>query len=130
MSNVFTLDSLREETRNKFAPVKIGLSDGTEVELQSLLKLTKASREVVLKTVEDLQLLREGEGEDDLSPEERELLIESLATIFTTVAKADADKLISELHDDDQDVQISMMTSVLSEWMKRAQVGEARNSLS
>ncbi len=130
MTNTFTLDSLREETKKKYAPVVIGLSDDSEVELLSLLRLKKTAREAVLETIEDLKLLREGDDDGDLTDEERDLLVESLSNIFRTVAESRADELIHALHDEDPDIHLALMMQVLSLWLAGAQVGEARNSLS
>lgn len=129
-NNVFTLDALREETVKKFAPVKLSLSDGSEVELLSLLRLGKKARESVLATIDDMKSIGVESDADDLTDEENELLIESVSGIFRTVASADADKLLAELDGDDLMVKLALMMRVLSAWLEGAQVGEARNSLS
>ncbi|MDV6975339.1 phage tail assembly protein [Mycobacterium intracellulare] len=123
MSNVFTLDALREETKRKFAPVVIGLSDGSEVKLSSILKLPKASRELVSTTIEQL---------DDLQPEEDdpasiELLSEALSKVFNVIADKPA-KLLKELDDEDPMVKLHMMGEVIDRWIGATQLGEASNS--
>jgi Zn-finger domain-containing protein len=129
MSNVFTLDSLRQETERKFAPVKIGLSDGSQVEMLSILRLGKKSRDSVLATIEDMRSISNDEtAADELTDEENELLIESISDIFRTIVASKADKLLAELDGDDLLVKISLMMSVLTTWLEGAQVGEARNS--
>ncbi|WP_104183319.1 phage tail assembly protein [Mycobacterium avium] len=123
MSNTFTLDSLREETRKKFAPVVIGLSDGSEVKLSSILRLPKESRKLVANTIEQL---------DDLEPDEEnlesiELLTEAISKVFNVIADKPA-KLLKELDDGDLMVKLHMMGSIIDRWIGETQLGEASNS--
>ena len=129
-TNHFTTDRLRETSIKKYAPVIIGLSDGTEVELLSLLRLKQERRESILETIDDLQKLRDGDSEDDLSTEEYELLAESLSAIFPIIAKDHADRLLAELDHEDVEIKLDMLMQALTYWLQGAQVGEARNSLS
>lgn len=120
MSNTFTLDSLREETRKKFAPVKIVISDGSEVELRSLLRLGKDDRKIVNSALEGVN----GLDVDEDDPETIELVIEQISKIFNVIADKPA-KLLKDLDDTDQMVKVSLMTSVLTRWAKETQLGEA-----
>jgi hypothetical protein len=128
MSNTFTLDSLREETEKKYAPVTIGLSDGSEVELKSLLRLGKKNRESVSETLTDLGTLLDGDGDlDGLSPEESELLVEAISKVINMIASAPA-KLLKELDHPDSLIKVSLMTDVLLRWIGATKPGEALNS--
>lgn len=128
MSNVFSLDSLREEAVKKFEPVKIGLKDGSEVELKSMLRLGKKSREAVVEAINDMQAISgEGSDDDELSTEESDLLIESVSKIFNLIATSPA-KLLKELDHQDPLIKVTLMTDVLNVWIGGAQLGEARNS--
>ncbi|MCA2331638.1 phage tail assembly protein [Mycobacterium avium] len=123
MSNVFTLDALKEETQKKFAPVVIGMSDGSEVKLSSVLRLPKESRKLVSTTIEQL---------DDLEPEEDdpasiELLTEALSKVFNVIADKPA-KLLKELDDEDPMVKLHLMGEVIGLWIGETQLGEASNS--
>jgi len=120
MSNVFTLDSLREETKRKFAPFKIGLSDGSEVTLASALRLSADDRKAVQKGFEEVNSLKE---EDD-SPEAMDRVIEAISKVFYAIADKPS-KLISDLDDDDQLVKVALMSRVLAAWAKETQLGEA-----
>lgn len=120
MSNLFTLDSLREETKKKFDPFKIGLSDGSEVTLSSTLRLDSDSRKAVKKALEEINTLSDKED----TPETYDLLIEAMSKVLNAVADKPA-KLLSDLDDDDQLVKASLMTSVLQAWAKETQLGEA-----
>ncbi|BBC53827.1 putative tail assembly chaperone [Mycobacterium phage PP] len=120
MSNVFTLDALRDEARKKFAPVKIGLSDDTEVELTSLLKLSREDRKTVKAALDAISELEDDEDNDSTVDD----LIDLLEKIYTVVASKPA-KLLRAFEDDDREVKLAMMFRVLSAWLEQAQVGEA-----
>lgn len=123
MSNVFTLDSMREETEKKFAPVKIGLSDGSEVELSSMLRKKKPEREAVVAAVEDVN--NNDVDEDD--PTSIELITEAIAKILTIIADRPAE-LLADLEHEDPMIKVNLMTDVLYLWAKETQLGEASSS--
>lgn len=123
MSNVFSLDSLREETRKKFAPFKVALSDGSEVELKSLLRLEKDQRQVVIDSLQQVRDLDVDEDDDT----GLELLVEEISKIFNVLTNKPA-KLLKDLDDPDLEVKVSLMTGVLQQWAKVTQLGEAQNS--
>jgi hypothetical protein len=127
MSNVVTLDSLRESTIRKFEPVKIGLKDGSEVELKSMLRLGKKSRDAVFETITDMQSITGDSDSEEMSSEESDLLIESISKIFNLIASSPA-KLLKELDDPDALIKVTLMTEVLNVWIGGAQLGEASNS--
>ena len=52
--NLFTLDKLREDIDKSFAPVTVGLTDGEDIVLRSVLRLGEKDRKSVL---ENLRLL-------------------------------------------------------------------------
>ncbi|AUV61983.1 tail assembly chaperone [Mycobacterium phage SWU2] len=120
MSNVFTLDAMRAEAREKFAPVVIELSDDTNVELTSFLKLTKEDRKTVKASLESLNKI----DEDDESDEAVDNVVEIISKIFSIIANKPS-KLLRALEDDEPEVKLSMMTRILQSWLERAQVGEA-----
>lgn len=119
MSNIFTLDSLREEVEKEFAPVTIGLSDGTEVTLRNLLRLPKKTRDAVLETLKALG----GVGDkDEVSSDEVDDLIDAASKILELVADQ-GKKLVKELDGD-----LALIMKVLEAWTEATQPGEARNS--
>lgn len=122
-SNVFTLDAMREATKKKFAPVKIGLSDGSSVELRSSLKLSKEDRKAVSAALGEFNEL-DVEDEDETTIE---LAVEAISRIFNLIADKPA-KLLKDLDDSDLLVKLSLMTDVLLLWAKETQLGEASNS--
>lgn len=124
MSTLFTLDSLREEADKKFAPVKIGMSDGTEVTLKNLLRLGESDRKMVTKNLAIINPPEDAkpeEGEDDgLSR------VDELAKAGTEILSKVADdprKLLKELDGD-----TGLIMQVLTTWMEGTQSGEAQSS--
>ena len=121
MSNVFTLDKLREDIEKEFAPVKIGLSDGTEVTLRNLLRLDKKDREAVLELLTSLDGLEK--ADEDQSPETIEKMLSVIHEILVLVAKEKGRKLVNEIGDD-----LALTMKVLEAWTEATQPGEAQNS--
>lgn len=128
MSNVFTLDALRDETIKRYAPTVIELSDGSRVELKNVLKLKESARKEVIAAVDEIKILGDFDDEDD------ELIAESYEEVCTSIAKvfklicSTPRKLIAELEHDDPAIKASLYTSVLSAWMGTSQLGEAESS--
>jgi len=118
MGNTFTLDSLREEVEKEFAPVKITLSDGTEVTLLSLLRLKGKDRKAVLEALDALEADDEASTSDEV-----DLTLATALTVLELVAKDNGKKLVKELGDD-----LALTMKVLNAWTAATQVGEAGNS--
>lgn len=118
MGNVFTLDSLREEVEREFAPVEIGLSDGSTVTLRNLIRLPKKQREAALAKLKDLEDAEDSEGQTDKFG----ALAEAALGVLAIVAD-DGGQLVKEL---DGDVGLTM--KVLNVWMGASQPGEAQPS--
>ncbi|QDP44610.1 tail assembly chaperone [Mycobacterium phage NothingSpecial] len=132
MTNVFTLDALREETRKKYEPVKIGISDDVTVELKPLLKLGKKSREAVAEAVKEIEDLPEidedDEDADELVDEYSLLICEAVAKVFRLIATSPR-KLLAELDsEEDPRIRAELYAAVLRTWMKETQLGEAAPS--
>jgi hypothetical protein len=125
MSNSFTLDSIREETERQLAPITIGLKDGSEVTLVSLLRLGAKARESVQTTLTDMG---DAEIDQDSSPEELAHLAESLSEVFRKIADR-PNELLSELASgSDPLVNVTLMAQILHRWMGVTQSGEASPS--
>ena len=126
MSNVFTLDSLREEVEKEFAPVKIGLDDGTEVVLQNVLRLGKKDREKAIGLLEGLDKIEEPkEGEEATKDSEADIeeMLETVHQLLVLVAKANGAKLVAQLGDD-----VPLTMTVVNKWMEATSPGEAQPS--
>ncbi|AGK87503.1 tail assembly chaperone [Mycobacterium phage HINdeR] len=118
MSNVFTLDAIKAEARKKFAPVTIGLSDDTNVELTSFIKLSKEDRKTVKGLLESLNDIED----EDESDEALDVVEETISKIFSLVANKPS-KLLRALEDDEREVKLATMTKILQAWLEQAQVG-------
>jgi hypothetical protein len=112
MVNSFTLDDLRAEVEREYAPLEVGLHDGSTVTLKHLLRLPKKTRD---KVVDVLKVLEPVEGEDP----DADAMIDAATTVLKLVADNGA-ALVKEL---DGDVTLTMR--VLERWMQTAQPGEA-----
>ncbi|AFF28322.1 tail assembly chaperone [Mycobacterium phage Twister] len=115
MSNVFTLDSLREEADKTFAPVKVELSDGTQVTLRNILRLAKNDRKKVLATLETLRSDEEREGK---TLDEIDTMVDAVTEVLKVVAGKDAAKLVKELDGD-----LGMLMGVLNHWLEETAPG-------
>lgn len=122
MSNLFTLDSLREEADKEFAPFKIPLSDGTQVTLRNLLRLSKPTRESVLKALDSMGSDEE-DGEDDASTRSIDAMIASATKVLDLVSDSNGKKLLKEIDGD-----IALLLQVIKSWMAATQLGEADSS--
>lgn len=118
-NNVFTLDALREEAEKQFAPFKMVLSDGTEVVLRNLLRLSKSTRDevsVLLKKMDELQTA-ESSGLDHIND------ISDVVEKILALAADRAEPLLQELDGD-----LGSAIALLNKWMGETQPGEASNS--
>lgn len=130
MSNIFTLDSLREETVRRYAPVVVELSDGSSVELKSLLRLRKKDRDEVVEALNAL-----GEYEDDPEDDEddavrawADVATEACGRIYKIIVKGSTKKLLADLDDDDPTIKANLYTALLNHWVSESQLGEAESS--
>lgn len=129
MSNVFTLDALREETVRRYEPVLVQLSDGSSVELRSVLRLGKSDRDAVVAAIEEINELdgEFDEDDDEVVDGYAYSVCESIEKIFRLVANKPK-RLLVELDHDDPRIKVSLYTAVLSRWMGESQLGEAESS--
>lgn len=128
MSNVFTLDALREETLKRYEPVEVILSDGSSVKLTPALRLSKKDRDAVMAAIDEINELDDLDEDDD---DEVDAYAESVCDSVEKIIKLIADKpkkLLVELDHDDPRIKVSLFTAVLSRWMGETQLGEAESS--
>jgi hypothetical protein len=111
MSNVFSLDSLREEIEKEFAPLQLEIGEKT-VTLSNLMRLPKKKRDSAMAQLKTL------ENEDKLEIDAEAVAVEILADVSdnpTLLRKALAG-----------DIALSM--KILNLWMTSTQSGEAESS--
>ena len=123
MSNIFTLDSMREEIEREFAPFQIDLGEGKVVTLRNVLRLPKKDREKVYALLDQLGGTQDDEDEGGLSSTEHSA--EIALQILPLVAESEklGRQLVEAIEED-----LALTLRVFSSWMGGTQVGEADSS--
>ena len=124
MTNVFKLDDVRAEAERRYAPTVVEVSDGSTVELRSLLRLGAKQREKVLATVDEINEMKDDEEDEDFASE---LVVDVITRIIETIADKPK-KLMKELDHEDPVIRANLYMRVLSTWMRSTQLGEAESS--
>jgi hypothetical protein len=123
MSNVFTLDAMREEISREFAPCKVDLGGGQTVTLRNLLRLPKKARDKVYELLDELSEIQKAGGDGGLAATEKSAQI--ALKILPLVADNDQlGQLLAESIEED----LALTLRVFSTWMDGTQVGEAEGS--
>ncbi|ALK86997.1 tail assembly chaperone [Mycobacterium phage Pepe] len=126
MTNVFSLDTAREEADRKFgAPFPVEIDKDTTVHLRSVLRLNKSDREKVQKAVEVIQSVNEKNESDQESVTEKDVdrFNAAIFEVLTLVAGKDSKALLDALDGD-----YAVATLVLNAYMEASQMGEASSS--
>lgn len=116
MSNVYTLDTLRDEIEQKYSAVQISVGR-TKVNLRPLLRLNADERKTVIDAVASVQ------ASDTTTGEGFEAMAEGLLTIIGTVAAKDGEVLVNSVRDD-----VALAMKIVELWSGATQAGEAQNS--
>jgi len=123
MSNIFTLDSIREEIEKEFAPCQFELSDGKTVTLRNLLRVPKNKREQVYGLLDELSAIQKSDVEGLVATEKSaEVALQILPLV------ADSEKLGRQLVESIEE-DLALTLRVFSRWMDGTQAGEAEDSL-
>jgi hypothetical protein len=122
MSNIFTLDSMREEIEREFAPFQLDI-EGKTLTLRNLLRVPKKHREQVYALLDELSKVGDGENEGSLTNTEASAQI--ALKILPLVADNEklANILVANIEDD-----LALTLRVFSTWMGNTQAGEAEGS--
>lgn len=122
MSNIYTLDDLKNDLDREFAPLTIQIGDDNLV-LRNLMRVNEKDRETILaalKTVEDSS----GKEEDDLGVDEVTALGQAINTVLQLIVGDDKGaKLVAYV---DGDLMLAM--KIMELWTGATQPGEAQNS--
>jgi hypothetical protein len=120
MSNVYSLDALRDDLDKEFAPLKLHI-DGEEVVLRNLLRLPEKDRSAVLaalKAVEDAQV------DDESGVDELDVLVKHMQDLLQVVAaEGKGKKLVGAIGGD-----MALYMKIVQMWVEVTQPGEAANS--
>lgn len=128
MTNSFSLDDIRQAAIRKYSPVEVELSDGSTVELKSLLKLRKKTRQEINDAIDEINAIDGTEDEDEeLIAEWSATICESIEKVFRLACNSPR-KLLAELDHDDPEIKASMYTSLFTRWISETQAGEAVSS--
>lgn len=123
MSNTFSLDDIRDAARRKFCPLKISLSDGSEVELRGFIRLDESERGIVKDSIEILKPLMESESADEIPEDDKALIAEALIDVIAAIAGKGGDQLVEELG-----TEFPVLLHVFETWMVESRLGEAEPS--
>lgn len=127
MSNMFSLDSIREEAERRYSPLVIDLGGGKTVELTSILRIGEKSRKAVIGYMDELSEMEYDDEDPESVAAWSDLVVDACYKIFEIVASSPK-KLASALDHPDPVIKSSLFTSVITNWMKVSQLGEADSS--
>jgi hypothetical protein len=120
MSNIFTLDSMREEIEREFAPCQFELPEGKVVTLRNILRIPKSDREKVYTLLDELTDINKSDDDGGLVATEKsaDVALKILPLV------ADSDKLGRQLVEAIEE-DLALTLRVFSAWMEGTQAGEA-----
>lgn len=120
-SNTYTLADLARATRKRLGPTKFIIGEDLEVELPSVFRLPKKTREAVWKAMEDMDKLSDEDG-DEL--ESYQLLVEAISDVLRLITPK-ADLLLDAVGSEDPLESATLLGEILGKWMENTQAGEA-----
>lgn len=118
--NTYTLEDLKKATQRRLAPTRLALGDDLEVELKSVFRLGKKSRDKVNETLKGLDEIAKGDDEDAAVIQ----TIEAVGDILREITPA-ADQVLAAVDDPDPLVTSSLLGDILNLWLERTSAGEA-----
>jgi hypothetical protein len=118
-SNIFTLDSMREEIEKEFAPFQLEI-DGKTLTLRNLLRVPKKDREQVYGLLDELAKVGDSGGDGSLSSTEQSAQIALKIMPLVADNPKLANTLVENIEDD-----LALTLRVFSAWMGATQAGEA-----
>jgi hypothetical protein len=124
MSNIFTLDSMREEIEKEFAPFQLTI-EGKTLTLRNLLRVPKKHREEVYALLDELAAVSDKDEESSLSSTEKSAQIALKILPLVSDNEKLANILVTNIEDD-----LALTLRVFSKWMAATQAGEAEGSQS
>ena len=123
MSNIFSLESMKEELDKEFAPLQLELGKDT-LTLRNLMRISDTDRETVLNALDSLDMGEDDDEDRERTTEEIAAMSAAITEIFLAVtANGKGQKLVDYI---DGDLQLSM--KVMEKWTEATQPGEAQNS--
>jgi hypothetical protein len=126
MSNVFDLDSLRDELDKEFAPAKFS-KGGEQYTLRNLMRVGKKDRTAIIKLMNQLREVNgdeEKKADDIEDPEKIEQVQDLMAQILSMVAADNRGQALVDAVGDD----LQLLSKVMELWQEATQPGEAEDS--
>lgn len=115
MSNAFTLDDLRAEIEQKYAPLVFRAGD-EEFSLRPILRLSKTAREAVISRLKELDEAGEDADEDTT--------VGAMKYVLEVVTDRGQGRRLVEVLGD----ELVLLSTLMEKWMEATQVGEAKDS--
>jgi hypothetical protein len=122
MSNVFTLDSMRDEIEREFAPFQISVA-GEVLTLRNLLRVPKNSRDEVYGLLDELSELQENTDEGTLAATEKSAQIALKIIPLVADNKKLAKLLVENIEDD-----LALTLRLFNVWMEATQAPNSEGS--
>lgn len=123
MTNTFTLEAMRAEMDQKYAPVVLELGGDDVVVLQNVLRIKPGARKQALALIKQIQSLTESKDEDaEMSEEDIDTINELQEQILCLAA--DNPGLLKEAVGGDP----MIVMEIFNRWMESTQAGEASSS--
>jgi hypothetical protein len=124
MSNLFSLDDLRDALDKEFAPLQLEL-DGETLTLRNLMRIPGNNRDEVLAALDVIQENKGEDGEDeDQSAEDVKAMATAVEVVLRNVTgDGKGEKLVRTVNGD-----LLLGMKILELWTEATQPGEAENS--
>ncbi|WP_079378648.1 phage tail assembly protein [Mycobacteroides chelonae] len=126
MSNVFTLDSFREEVEREFAPFKLQITEDVTLTLRNLIRIPETKRKKAFSLIEEMQDVKASDS-SDISDSGDSLDLAAAIGLQLIPLVADNESVANELVEAIRD-DVPLIMKVLEGWMEATQVGEATSS--
>ncbi|AEK09224.1 tail assembly chaperone [Mycobacterium phage JC27] len=118
MSNIISLDNVREEADRKFgAPVPVQIDKDTTVYLRNAMRLKKEARKEILKQLDVIKLFN-AKSDEDATEADNDKMAAAVFKILGLAAGKDSKTLLDAIDDD-----VAIATEVLSRWLEETQAG-------
>jgi hypothetical protein len=121
-SNTYTLNDLATATRRRLGPTRFVLGEDIEVELPSIFRLPKKTREKVWETLKQVDEIGDGDDGDEIAG--YELLVETISAVLLQITD-DAQLILDAVASDDPLYTANLLGEILGKWMENTQAGEA-----
>lgn len=120
-ANTFALEDLAKATRKRLGPTKFIIGEDLEVDLPSIFRLPKKTRDSVWDAIRELSDLSDSDSDEE---EGYQLLTVAIGDILRQITPK-ADALLAAVETDDVLLTATLLGEILGKWMENTQVGEA-----